>query len=553
MAMPSGNLAELLPIPQDTSSLTASPHDNLHAPDPPWISLHTLPTHAPPEAFWHVIEAYTHTQHWNRTIFSIEPQCHLLTDTHTSHTAECQIADVVQGLQPGSRYDCVRTLRRKTPAPVGGEGDDRGGLCYDAVEWVVWTAPCAPDHPDHQSDMHAAAFGLCIPNKVVTPTALRAQRYWPFQYPKVRAYRFSYTPHPPHSIHPPDPTADHNPSQCATISYEVLPLGDVQQADENTFEVMKKHSFNSAVKMLTQLRKRMHKYDSITQQTTYIKRVHHDALLSEAQYRARYDVMKQKYSFWVHQWTECTDPVKFVYEELSIAAYLCALWEKERDEEQLDHMQSFIDCGCGNGFLVYLLISEGHPGIGVDLRSRAIWDKYPQHVTDALKEENMDPTTYDVSPYDWVLGNHSDELSPWLPVMSARCQRPVSKRPVCTPEPTTFDISPTHQLRRAYPRFFVLPCCFFDFDGKKVAFGRTRRTLGVRVTAGKGKYELYYRWIAQIARAFGFTVEYENLRIPSTKYVSLTGRFIEFEERISDEVIREMTSLLMLDANLSRG
>ena len=35
------------------------------------------------------------------------------------------------------------------------------------------------------------------------------------------------------------------------------------------------------------------------------------------------------------------------------------LWEKERDELQLSKKQTFIDLGCGNGLLVYLLTAEG--------------------------------------------------------------------------------------------------------------------------------------------------------------------------------------------------
>ena len=35
------------------------------------------------------------------------------------------------------------------------------------------------------------------------------------------------------------------------------------------------------------------------------------------------------------------------------------LWEKEREERGLTKKQTFIDLGCGNGLLVYLLTSEG--------------------------------------------------------------------------------------------------------------------------------------------------------------------------------------------------
>ena len=35
------------------------------------------------------------------------------------------------------------------------------------------------------------------------------------------------------------------------------------------------------------------------------------------------------------------------------------LWEEERAELELREKQTFIDLGCGNGLLVYLLSSEG--------------------------------------------------------------------------------------------------------------------------------------------------------------------------------------------------
>lgn len=50
----------------------------------------------------------------------------------------------------------------------------------------------------------------------------------------------------------------------------------------------------------------------------------------------------------------------------------------ERTKTNSTQLQSFVDLGCGNGLLVYILSSEGHPGIGIDLRKRGIWDMYPE-------------------------------------------------------------------------------------------------------------------------------------------------------------------------------
>ena len=40
-----------------------------------------------------------------------------------------------------------------------------------------------------------------------------------------------------------------------------------------------------------------------------------------------------------------TDPSKYVYEELAIAAYLLCLWELEREAAGSDTMQTFADLG----------------------------------------------------------------------------------------------------------------------------------------------------------------------------------------------------------------
>lgn len=534
-----------LKLPQGSSGLTARPTDDFGS-DERWIELGVQPTKATAAAFWYVMHSFTRDQHWNRTIFDVTVTAEEQVALPGSIQAKASKASGVNSRlddhgpyapKPGCRLNALRVLSRKTPAPVGG-GEDGTGLTYKAEEWTAQFVTEFDETGGGYTQLHVAVFGLVIPECVSTTENRRALRYWPFQYPKVSCYRFTY-----------EGAADGETG--GVLRYGVIPLGEDPESPR-TFETLKKHSAKSAEKMLSVLRKRAEWYDPVLGGSGYVKRVEHDNLLSELEYRNRYDVMKVKYSYWVEKWTECTDPVKFVYEELSIAAYLCALWDKERAEERLQSKQTFIDCGCGNGFLVYLLISEGHKGIGVDLQEREIWGKYPPEVTASLYREEMDPLTYDCSRYDWILGNHSDELSPWIPVMTARAQKERDTRQVCDVKGGTLaDGKTDRKLRRAYPRFFVLPCCFFDFDGKKVSFGKTRRTLGVRVTAGTGKYEQYYRWIAQISKAFGFTIEYENLRIPSTKYVSLLGRFVEFEERVTPKVIREMTTLLLLDAKQS--
>lgn len=82
--------------------------------------------------------------------------------------------------------------------------------------------------------------------------------------------------------------------------------------------------------------------------------------------------------------------------------------------------------------------------------------------------------------YDWLIGNHSDELTPWIPVMA--------------------------HLSNA--NYFVLPCCPFDFVGK---FQRTCQT--------KSQYRDYLDHICEIGSKMGFLVKEDKLRIPSTKRI----------------------------------
>ncbi|CAL1542770.1 unnamed protein product [Lymnaea stagnalis] len=188
----------------------------------------------------------------------------------------------------------------------------------------------------------------------------------------------------------------------------------------------------------------------------------------------------------VKNWTERTDPKKFVYEDVAIAAYLLILWEEDRKKKGLSEKQSFVDLGCGNGLLVYILTKEGHRGLGIDLRKRNIWDTFGPGIN--LRVETISPSADHLYPEcDWIIGNHSDELTPWIPVIAAR-----SSYECC---------------------FFVLPCCHHDFVGK---FGVSEK--------GKSRYESYLDYVKEIVSFCGFLPESDTLRIPSTKRICYIGR-----------------------------
>ncbi|XP_052538709.1 probable tRNA (uracil-O(2)-)-methyltransferase isoform X4 [Tympanuchus pallidicinctus] len=150
------------------------------------------------------------------------------------------------------------------------------------------------------------------------------------------------------------------------------------------------------------------------------------SLIPVAKYSKVYQDLKEKYKEMVKVWPEVTDPEKFVYEDVAIATYL--------------------------------LESSIVPG-----------------------DSHLFPDT------DWLIGNHSDELTPWIPVIAARSSY------LC--------------------RYFVLPCCFFDFHGKY-----SRRQ------SKKTQYREYLDFVAEVGRVCGFHVEEDCLRIPSTKRVCLIGK-----------------------------
>ncbi|KAF4527908.1 hypothetical protein B566_EDAN011299 [Ephemera danica] len=218
-------------------------------------------------------------------------------------------------------------------------------------------------------------------------------------------------------------------------------------------------------------------------------------LVDLQKYNDKYQELKQKYGpRMVEIWPEQTDPLKFVYEDLAIASYLLCLWDCHEGGRKV----SFADLGCGNGLLVYILNSEGHPGMGLDVRSRKLWSLYPP-TTDLKASSNSTPLerlfVQSITPsldttfpeYDWIIGNHSDELTPWIPVLSA-ASSPKSS-------------------------FFLLPCCAHDFWGKFQ-----------RLNPNNSQYTEYIMFVRTVGETCGFKVEIDKLRIPSTKRTCLIGR-----------------------------
>lgn len=174
------------------------------------------------------------------------------------------------------------------------------------------------------------------------------------------------------------------------------------------------------------------------------------------------------------------------------------LWRLERQQRQLHRLQSFADLGCGNGLLVYILSSEGHQGYGIDLRKRGIWDLYPS--TTILKTTAIVPSDYSLFPdVDWLIGNHSDELSPWIPVISAR---------------SSYESN-----------YFLLPCCAYEFNGKKYQ----------RRNSDRSQYMDFLQYTKEISNVCGFNTKIDRLKIPSTKRICLIGTGRKYPKNLQSE------------------
>ncbi|KAI9562599.1 hypothetical protein GHT06_010053 [Daphnia sinensis] len=244
-------------------------------------------------------------------------------------------------------------------------------------------------------------------------------------------------------------------------------------------------------------------------------------LVSLEAYNNLYQELKKKYVPYIAKvWPECTDPQKFIHEDVAIASYLILLWRQERERLQLDsdHRQTFIDIGCGNGLLVYLLTSEGYQGKGIDIRARKIWSLYPPEIQ--LEVSTLVPSeeTYFLE-YDWLLGNHSDELTPWLPVMAL--QSSIKRHPAHMPT-----------------RYWVLPCCPFSFWGK---FQREKFN-----SANSSRYFEYLRFVADIGRNCGYEVEEDRLRIPSTRRTCFVGSIHKKSDSEWADLLKIKTNMIAL-------
>lgn len=191
---------------------------------------------------------------------------------------------------------------------------------------------------------------------------------------------------------------------------------------------------------------------------------------------------------------------------------------------------------CGNGLLTHILVSEGYTGHGIDVRARQSWSHYPDTTKKALHVFSLDPTCYIdgdcmittatkeeyLKPDVFLIGNHADELTPWVPVLATLCDA---------------------------GGYLSIPCCAWGFDERftrtsSLPFSSTLSSLAPVIGqedpdindvtfieslnlgaegSHKSQYSAYRIWLAQLSLRMGWKVECEVLRIPSTRNWGLVG------------------------------
>ncbi|OXA62650.1 putative tRNA (uracil-O(2)-)-methyltransferase [Folsomia candida] len=210
-------------------------------------------------------------------------------------------------------------------------------------------------------------------------------------------------------------------------------------------------------------------------------------------YYEQYKGLKEAYFTKLQSlWTETTDPVKFISEEMGIATYIKTYISTNSSSPSF----SFVDMGCGNGVLTFALTAYGATGFGFDIRSRKLWDVFPHvGVMTDLRVQSFNPFCDDIPPREnqWLIGNHADELTPWISVMARR-----------------FNTA----------GFIVIPCCLFDFHGK---FQRKAKNS----CDADSLYQNYIHYIAQVGERCGYSIRIDKLRIPSTKRICIIGTTLE--------------------------
>ena len=177
---------------------------------------------------------------------------------------------------------------------------------------------------------------------------------------------------------------------------------------------------------------------------------------------------------------------------------------------------------------VYLLHCEGYAGYGLDLRARKSWAHYSP--CPDLRTTSLDPPTLlssSSSPFpagSFLIGNHADELTPWLPLLAAKTPNSAFLSIPCCPH--------TH-VDRFTGQTYKIPAEFLASLPSPPAKSPPTRPathhpllLPFYAPAPNltGRAQAYQLYLAHLTLLCGFVPEREALRMPSTKNIGQLGR-----------------------------
>ncbi|TFK33395.1 DUF1613 domain-containing protein [Crucibulum laeve] len=501
-------------------STTARTHSPLSTPDSSWTTLISCAADFPIELFEIALSQLIHHPEYNSTLIL---RSDVIAEI-TSHFPEK--VPTLEGFQP------VRCIHRKLQAR-------RPGRDASLEQYCTLYSPTDSE--------------LQVPTVLVLTPIVPPGSTLPYYHPAISHLAFRYL-----SSSPP------------TLLIEALPLPNTP-TDPNS------RLYRTCLALLETL----HRY-GWGAMTNYKKRVQHDCLVPRDAYQDLYLLMRERHKGLVDTWQEVTDPLKHVFEDIGIATYLMLLWKDtfaipdspEGEPNAEEPWKSwprppggFLDLGCGNGLLTHILTAEGYAGSGIDLRARTSWDHYPLATQANLHVHAFDPTLPISSsspkstasavdapapptttatgikelaapdpyfkPGVFLIGNHADELTPWVPVLAtlhnasgyisipccawsfdAKFERSSTPSfPIPSPPLTTKPVPSSHKL---------------STSASKAAAAAFAETLNL---GGDGSntssYSQYRIWLASLSLHCGWQIECETLRIPSTRNWAIVGELAD--------------------------
>lgn len=367
----------------------------------------------------------------------------------------------------------------------------------------------------------------------------------PFYHPEVRRLAFTHTCIQASS-------EDSDADECAgwiAVSYELFPGATITTKLERT-----------ALRLL----QTVHKHGQ-GQLSGYEKRVHLDQIIPQKRYQDTYARLKARYAKDLSErWVEVTDPGKHVFEDVGIVAYLIELWRDmydrssdpgclrtkitpETSKGSKPPFPGFIDIGCGNGVLVYILLMEGYEGQGFDARQRKTWQIFPSHIQQKLHQrllvpkvfqdcstERVSPMWHDgiFEPGTFIISNHADELTAWTPLLAYLNRSPFIAIPCCSHDLSGARFRAPPSTKSSQRNVSSPPQEPVSSDATEpktgVEIAQAAETGSLKRTEAQKKapsaYSTLCSYVASLAEEVGFKAEHDVLRIPSTRNNCIVGR-----------------------------